>query len=110
MHTTTARSIELKAKLLRGVSDVSRLSILEVLRGGPRSVGEIVESTGLGQPNVSNHLACLRDCGLVVRERRGRHAFYGLSDPRVEGLLRGVEDLLGEVGEGVAVCPRYDAA
>jgi ArsR family transcriptional regulator, cadmium/lead-responsive transcriptional repressor len=74
--------LETRAKLFRGFCDPSRLSILEALRGGPRSVGEMVESTSLGQPNVSNHLSCLLDCGLVVREQRGRFGIYSLADLR----------------------------
>ena len=52
-------SLGLKAKLFRGFGDSSRLSILECLRQGPLTVGEIVNQTGLSQPNTSNHLACL---------------------------------------------------
>ena len=62
----------LAAKLFRGFADPSRLAILQALRDGPRSVGQLVATTGLSQPNVSNHLACLRDCGLVASERVGR--------------------------------------
>jgi DNA-binding transcriptional ArsR family regulator len=102
-----APSLALKAKLFRGLADASRLAILEALRGGPRSVSEIVEATGLTQPNVSNHLACLLDCGLTVREARGRFAIYALSDPRVEALLAGADELLSDVAKGVYVCPRY---
>ena len=50
-----------KAKLMRGFSDPSRLSILEILVDGPRRVSEIVMATGLSQPNVSTHLSCLRN-------------------------------------------------
>jgi len=55
-----------------GGSDPSRLSILDALHTGALTVGEIVEATGLTQSNVSNHLACLRDCGLVIAEQQGR--------------------------------------
>lgn len=99
-----------KAKLFRGLSDASRLAILEALRREPHSVGEVVEATGLGQSNVSNHLACLLDCGLVTREQRGRYAFYRLSDERVETLLRQAESLLTDVATGVASCDRYEEA
>ncbi|HLB46964.1 MAG TPA: metalloregulator ArsR/SmtB family transcription factor, partial [Anaerolineales bacterium] len=68
---TRVRSIDLQAKLFRGFGDPSRLSILDVLRGGPLTVSEIVETTGLSQSNASNHLGCLRDCGLVVAEQEG---------------------------------------
>lgn len=99
----------LKAKLFRGLADPTRLSILETLREGPRAVGEIVEVTGLGQSNVSNHLACLKDCGLVASEKQGRFVHYRLSDPRVAELLSLAETLLAEVAQGVYACTRYDA-
>jgi ArsR family transcriptional regulator, cadmium/lead-responsive transcriptional repressor len=103
-----AQSLALKAKLFRGFSDPSRLAILEALRGGAKSVSEIVEITGLTQSNVSNHLACLLDCGLVVREQRGRFAIYELADRRVETLLAGADKILSDVAKGVYVCPRYE--
>jgi ArsR family transcriptional regulator, cadmium/lead-responsive transcriptional repressor len=97
----------LKAKLFRGFSDPSRLSILEALRAGPLTVGQIVSATGLSQPNVSNHLSCLADCGLVLREPHGRFVSYRLSDERVADLLVLAEELLGEVAKGVYECVHY---
>jgi DNA-binding transcriptional ArsR family regulator len=109
LTTTHAESLALKAKLFRGFSDPSRLSILEALREEARSVSEIVEITGLSQSNASNHLACLLDCGLVEREQQGRFAYYRLSDPRVGALLATADEILTDVARGVYVCPRYDA-
>lgn len=106
-QVTTEPDLALRARLFRGLSDPSRLAILEAVRTGPRSVGEIVDATGLGQSNVSNHLACLLDCGLVGREQRGRHAFYRLADERVGALLALADALLAEVASGVGECPRY---
>ncbi|MHB1168896.1 MAG: ArsR/SmtB family transcription factor [Longimicrobiales bacterium] len=100
-------SIATKSKLFRGLGDLSRLAIIEALREGALSVGEIVEATGLSQPNASNHLACLLDCGLVRREQRGRFAIYHLSDPRVDELVGLAEALLVDVAKGVAACGRY---
>lgn len=102
------QSIGLQAKLFRGFGDPSRLTILETLRGGPLTVGEIVEATGLSQPNVSNHLGCLRDCGLVVTEQNWRHVTYHLSDDRVGELLALTESLLADVARGVYECTRYN--
>lgn len=99
--------VVLKAKLFRGLADPSRLGVLDALRDGPLSVGEIVARTGLTQPNVSMHLACLADCGLVARERRGKFAYYGIADKRVVKLLDQVEELLSEVGGFIAACARY---
>ena len=109
MFTSSGVSIDhLKAKLFRGFSDPSRLSILEALRNGPARVGEIVETTGLSQPNASNHLSCLHDCGLVLREQKGRNVYYRLADERVENLLQLADELLLEVAKGVYECVRYE--
>lgn len=107
MQVTNAQSLALKAKLFRGFADPSRLTILEALRGGPRTVSEVVDATNLSQSNASNHLACLLDCGLVTREQRGRFAIYTLSDPRVDMLLAGADELLSDVARGVHECTRY---
>jgi ArsR family transcriptional regulator, cadmium/lead-responsive transcriptional repressor len=109
LTTAFAQSLGLKAKLFRGFSDPSRLAILEALRAGALSVSGIVDATGLTQSNTSNHLACLLDCGLLVREQRGRFNFYELADARVEALLAGADEILSDVGKGVYVCPGYQA-
>ena len=101
------QAIALKAKLFRGFSDPSRLSIIEALRVGPLTVTDIADTTGLSQSNVSNHLGCLRDCGLVSSEPEGRYTRYRLSDRRVAALLRLADDLLADVAKGVYECTRY---
>lgn len=98
---------ELQAKLFRGLSDESRLAILECLRGGPLPVGQIAETTGLSQSNTSNHLRCLGDCGLVSAEQHGRHVHYRLNDNRVSALLHLADDLLAEVGRRIYACTNY---
>ncbi len=107
LATAEKQGVGLKAKLFRGFSDPSRLSILEALRVGPLTVTEIVAATGLNQPNTSNHLGCLRDCGLVSAEQQGRYVRYQLSDRRVGTLLRVAEELLADVAKGVYECTRY---
>jgi DNA-binding transcriptional ArsR family regulator len=102
-----AQAVDLKAKLFRGFADPSRLIILETLRDGVRTVTEIIEATGLTQSNVSNHLACLWDCGLVAREQQGRYVRYQLSDERVAALLGLGDELLADVAKGVYECTRY---
>jgi DNA-binding transcriptional ArsR family regulator len=105
--TSTTSSIDLQAKLFRGFADPSRLSILEALRAGERTVSDLVQATSLNQPNVSNHLSCLRDCGLVTVRQQGRFAYYSLSDERVAQLLQLGDELLAEVARGVYECTRY---
>ena len=101
------QALDLKAKLFRGLSDSSRLAILEALRDGPHSVSEVIQVTGLSQSNASNHLACLHECGLARRDPHGRFVYYGLSDERVEELLGTADALLLEVAKGIYDCVRY---
>lgn len=108
MHQLSDRiALSVKARLFRGFGDPSRLSILEALLEGPRKVNEIVLETGLSQPNVSSHLSCLRDCGLVSTQQRGKYVIYQLSDPRVNEILNVAGSLLADVARGVYECTRY---
>ena len=106
--TSTISSLDLQAKLFRGFADPSRLAILEALREGERTVSDLVGATGLTQSNVSNHLSCLRDCGLVTVRQQGRFAYYSLSDKRVAKLLLLADELLADVAKGVYECTRYN--
>jgi ArsR family transcriptional regulator, cadmium/lead-responsive transcriptional repressor len=108
--TAQAQSTSLRAKLFRGFSDPSRLAILEVLQSGSRTVGEIVEATGLTQSNASNHLGCLRDCGLVVATQQGKYVSYQLGDSRVAEILELADELLADVAKGVYECTRYNCS
>lgn len=107
---SSARSVglNLKAKLFRGLSDPSRLAILDALRDGAKTVTEIVEATGLSQSNTSNHLGCLRDCNLVHREQKGSYVYYQLSDDRVALLLHVCDEFLVDMAKGIYECTRYN--
>jgi methanogenic corrinoid protein MtbC1 len=72
------------------ISEQSRRAILMNLMDGSRSVNEIVEATGLRQPNVSNHLARLRAKGIVSTSRIGRHIYYSISKAEVEDALNAI--------------------
>ena len=74
--------------LSQALAEPSRRAILENLRLGQKSVGELVAATALKQPNVSNHLARMRQQGIVRSERLGRHVYYSIALPVVELLLR----------------------
>jgi DNA-binding transcriptional ArsR family regulator len=100
--------LNLKAKLFRGFGDPSRLRILSALHDTPLTVSKLVEVTGLTQSNVSNHLSCLKDCGLVVSEQSGRYVSYRLSDDRVAELLELVESFLADIASGIYECTRYN--
>lgn len=96
----------LRGLLFHGFSDGSRLAIVESLLDGERRVGEIVTATGLSQPNASMHLACLWECGLVAREKRGREVYYRLIGGIPE-VFAAVDGVLEQAGSTVGACPRY---
>jgi len=74
---------ELTAGVCRALSDPKRLMILYGLAERPRSVGELAELLEVSQSNVSQHLALLRDRGLVDPEREANRVIYALRDPRI---------------------------
>lgn len=75
--------LELIAARFKALSEPPRLRILGALRDGPRTVTDLVDETGLGQTNVSKHLALLRSTGLVVRRRAGSFIHYAVGDPQL---------------------------
>jgi DNA-binding transcriptional ArsR family regulator len=98
---------DLVAKYFRVLSDSTRVRVLELLdEHGELSVGELVARLGESQPNVSNHLACLRWCGFVERERRHPNVFYRVADERVLKVLGLGRALLADNAEHVASCRR----
>ena len=97
----------LRAELAHGFSDFSRQAILEALRAGERRVADLVEETGLSQPNVSKHLRCLRGCGLVDGDKRGREVFYSLPET-VEKLLAVLDQASAQLAPQMTACPLND--
>lgn len=104
----TKEALQVKSKLFRGLADMSRLAILEALKDGPKNVTQVVERTGLTQPNASMHLDCLWCCGLVDRESRGRFTYYRIGSRKVLRLLLAAENLLEDVYDRIAECGRYE--
>lgn len=96
----------LQAETLRTLASPRRIEILHVLANGPIEVGRLATRIGASQPNISQHLAVLRNAGLVEAEREGREVRYRLSDPDVMvacGLMRTVlERRLARLGRMAA--------
>jgi DNA-binding transcriptional ArsR family regulator len=71
------------AELFAVLSEPTRLSILQLLQGGPASVGEITERLAMKQANVSKQLGLLQQAGVVAREQAGNRAIYSIAMPLV---------------------------
>lgn len=95
MTTTDARQLkamsrraEEAAGLMRALSHEARLRVLCELSSGERSVGELVQSSGLSQSALSQHLARLREEGLVATRREAQTIYYSVTDPKVLQVVR----------------------
>jgi ArsR family transcriptional regulator len=74
---------QLHASVCKGLADPKRLLIINVLRDGEMSVGDICEALDLPQANVSQHLAIMRERGLVNARKDGQFVFYSLTTMKI---------------------------
>ena len=100
-------NFSVEAKFFRGLSDSTRLQILELLRDSEKTVGEIVEVTQQSQSNISNHLKCLDECDLVKNRREGKNMYYSLKDEQIRTLLDTSENIISKVYEHIEACLNY---
>jgi ArsR family transcriptional regulator, cadmium/lead-responsive transcriptional repressor len=94
------------ARFFRVLGDPTRLRILELLTGGERTVGELVAAVGQPQPRVSTHLACLRHCGFVSTERRGKEVVYQVALEGLDRLLEQAAFAFDPIAARLASCTR----
>src|SRR5713101_4642278 len=94
------------ARFFRVLGDPTRLKILELLSEGERTVGELVSAVDQPQPRVSTHLACLRHCGFVTTERRGKEVIYRLALDGLLGIVDRAADAMAPIAERLASCTR----
>ena len=76
-----------RADVFKALSNPNRLFIVDSLSAGERCVAELTELVGLDMSTVSNHLAVLRNVGLLADERRGTQVFYSLKTPCVTNIF-----------------------
>lgn len=94
------------ARFFRVLGDPTRLRLLQLLEAGEQSVGELVAAVGQPQPRVSTHLACLRHCGLVTTERRGREVVYSLVFRGLDQVLDRALEVTSPLVDRLATCTR----
>ena len=102
MSPLNPEAAELIARRFRALADPTRLRILDLLRNQDEaSVGEVAESLGTSQQNVSKHLSALHTEGFVARRKRGTSSLYRIADPGVhelcDGVCAGIESQLAEL-------------
>lgn len=85
----------LKAEFFRVIGHPARVRILELLRDGERSVGELQKALDLDSSGTSQHLGALRRLGLLESRREGTSVYYSVRDPRMFQLLEAARQILG---------------
>ncbi len=103
-----SEKLKIKAKFFRGFADSTRLAILECLRDREKTVTEIAQEIGQSQSNVSNHLSCLLECGLLKNRREGKNIHYSIRNEKVKELLENGDIVLSEVYREIFECIHYE--
>ena len=99
--------LELKATMLSGFSNKVRLQILESIKDQEKTVSQIVEEIDGSQSNISQHLACLKGCGIIVGRNEGKYCYYSLRNQHIRDLLMMFDVVLEDVQNDVACCERH---
>lgn len=104
---TITTELSAAVSLFHSLADPNRLQILRRLSQGEARVRDLTDALGLAQSTVSEHVACLRDCGLIAGRSEGRQNFYSVTTPEVIDLLESAERLLAGTGFQVDLCATY---
>ena len=99
--------MRLLSKLFKGFADYSRLMIFYALLDGEKSVGELVEETGLSQSGISNHLKCLRECDLLQDRQENKFVYYNIKDDRARQIIQLAQQMMSDISEEKYQCMKY---
>ncbi|WP_438352673.1 Cd(II)/Pb(II)-sensing metalloregulatory transcriptional regulator CmtR [Microbacterium sp. CJ88] len=98
---TIAPRLDVMTRLGRAMADPTRSRILIRLLDAPAYPAELARELGLTRPNVSNHLTCLRGCGIVVAVPEGRQTRYEIADVHLTRALEALVDVVLAADEGM---------
>lgn len=100
-------NLDMKVKLIHGFSNKTRIQILECLKNEEKTVSQIVGEIKGNQSNISQHLACLKGCGIIVGRNEGKYCFYSLRNQHIRDLLDMFDVVLNDVQNDVACCENH---
>ncbi|MGE8205979.1 ArsR/SmtB family transcription factor [Heyndrickxia sp. NPDC080065] len=99
--------LDTKVKFLQGFAHKIRIQILECIKQEEKTVSQIVHDLNGNQSNISQHLACLKGCGLIVGRQEGKYIYYSLRNQQVRDLLTMFDVVLEEVENDVTCCKNH---
>jgi DNA-binding transcriptional ArsR family regulator len=97
---TIATRVDVMNRLGRALADPTRSRILLELLAAPGYPAQLARDLDLTRTNVSNHLACLRGCGIVVATPEGRQTRYEIADPHLTSAIGALVDVVLAVDDG----------
>jgi ArsR family transcriptional regulator len=104
VHSLEVSESALLARVFAGISEPARLHILLELLDNEYNVSELVNRTGISQGRDSVHLQCLRHCGFVTSERRGKYVYYRVRDGRVRELIQQAQEFAADYRVELGSC------
>ncbi|MDA8119072.1 MAG: metalloregulator ArsR/SmtB family transcription factor [Gammaproteobacteria bacterium] len=90
---SSSKKVAVGARCLRVLGHPVRIQLLEILSEGEQSVGVLAERLGVSQSNLSQHLAILRDKGILADRRTGHQVFYRLADSRIPAFFTMMKEI-----------------
>lgn len=99
--------IDMKVQFLHGFSNKVRIQILDSLKEEEKTVSQIVKDLNGNQSNISQHLACLKGCGLIIGRQEGKFIYYSVRNQKVRDLLTMFDVVLEDVQNDVACCENH---
>lgn len=99
--------VDMKVKLIHGFSNKTRIQILECIKNQEKTVSQIIEEINGNQSNISQHLACLKGCGIIVGRNEGKYVYYSLRNQQIRDLLTMFDVVLEDVENDMACCNRH---
>lgn len=103
MNVAASTALDALARFGHALSDPTRAKILMSLRDSPAFPADLADALDVSRQSISNHLACLRGCGLVVAVPQGRRSRYELADQRLGHALGDLHELVLAVDPGHGV-------
>ncbi|MCH4176543.1 MAG: metalloregulator ArsR/SmtB family transcription factor [Streptococcaceae bacterium] len=89
--------IQKRMKLIHGLSNETRLEVLELLKSGEQTVSELLDKVDCTQSNLSQHLACLKECGFITGRQSGKYVYYTLANQKLLKLLDLIDNTIPEM-------------
>lgn len=99
--------MDIKMKFLHGLSNKTRVQILESIKEEEKTVTQIVDDVKGNQSNISQHLSCLKGCGLIVGRQEGKYVYYRVRNQLVRDLLTMIDVVLEDVQNDIACCENH---